>query len=145
VLATTDPFADLNSEGVREFVTETQHAVRLSTTLRIRSDEEALDSKAVSDMPRLIDYLAQQDLEGREVLLIGFTGPAGEPAANRALSLSRAELALATLREMTPAGVLTGVQMRALGLGEVAPAVCNAKASGDPANDRVEVWLQDAG
>ncbi len=140
-LATSDPFIEFDIDRLREFVAIVQNGARMSTTLRLRPGTEELDAKAMKDIARLIDYLATEDLSGREVLLIGFTGPAGRSSRNRTVSLARAKLALETLRELTPDGALSGVEIRALGYGEIAPAVCNSKASGAPANDRIEVWL----
>jgi phosphate transport system substrate-binding protein len=145
MLAITDPFANVNLEQIRAFAAEIGNATRLSTTLRQRPGGGELDARAKTDIPRLIDYLAQQDLRGREVLLIGFTDPVGKASTNRARSLARAQQALEAIQEMTPAGVLDGLEMRALGFGETGPAVCNAKAGGDAANRRVEVWLKPKG
>ncbi|MEM7616210.1 MAG: OmpA family protein, partial [Pseudomonadota bacterium] len=78
----------------------------------------------------------------REVMFVGFTDSDGPFSANVALSVGRAETALANLLNHPEAGRLTGLRARAIGYGELSPVACNEDFKGRQRNRRVEVWVR---
>lgn len=116
---------------------------RLSTTFRFRTGSSRLDERGRLDMARLASYLETMP-PGTQIKFAGFTDDVGAFDANRALSLSRAEAALAEFEAF--AGTrLDGIEMTAVGYGEIAPSQCNTAEQGRAINRRVEVWVNTAG
>jgi phosphate transport system substrate-binding protein len=116
---------------------------RLSTTFRFNPGSAQLDNKAQGDVERVIEYFAQENQRGAEVLLVGFTDSVGRADLNRALSFRRADQVRSSIVEAGGQSVLDSVNIRVLGYGELAPVGCNESLLGRAINRRVEVWVRD--
>ncbi|MFP7675481.1 substrate-binding domain-containing protein [Marivita sp. S0852] len=134
---------DAYEEGVmREMLDQMAGYDRLSTTFRFRSGSSRLDERAVIDMERLVDYLADQP-EGTNITLVGFTDNVGPFDSNRELSEKRAARVADTLRD-TGGDAIAHVEIATAGFGEVAATSCNVTQQGQSINRRVEVWIEAA-
>ncbi|MEM8657866.1 MAG: phosphate ABC transporter substrate-binding/OmpA family protein [Pseudomonadota bacterium] len=127
---------------LRQMLIDLTGAKRLSTTFRFAPASRLLDNKAQRDLGRMIDFLERPENSGREVMFVGFTDSDGPFSANVALSVGRAETALANLLNHPEAGRLTGLRARAIGYGELSPVACNEDFKGRQRNRRVEVWVR---
>ena len=116
-------------------------AARLSTTVRFESNSLRLDGKAQRDLDRLVDFMAQPENAGKEVIFAGFADALGDAAYNTQLSGERADVVLNEFRRMASSR-LSGIQSRAVGFGEVSPVACNTTNEGRSVNRRVEVWIR---
>ena len=125
--------------AIREMLADMTNSERLSTTFRFRPGSSKLDELGVLAMGRLINYLKDQP-EGSKVTLVGFTDNVGPFAANRNLSIKRAQKVLDFLQE-TAGDQLSNIEFSATGYGEIAPSACNSSDSGRGINRRVEVWV----
>lgn len=136
---------EFSPSQIRELLLELRGAVRLSTTLRFTPGTSTLTPKSQADANRLAEDLALGKYGGREVLLIGFTDSVGQFELNRQLSVRRAQVAEAVMRNSVPEGALDSTQISLRGYGELMPVGCNSEITGRSANRRVEVWLRPAG
>ncbi len=116
-------------------------ASRLSMTFRFEAGSPRLDNKALGDMRRLVDFLAQPENSGREVIFAGFADALGASGFNTTLSRDRAFAVLDQFRAMA-GGRLGGIELSATGFGEIAPVDCNDTVQGRSTNRRVEVWIR---
>ena len=138
--------AVVNSAGaaetaaMRDMVGRLMASDRLSTTLRFQPDSTRLTNRSQADLDRLAAFIEGTDLEGKEVLFVGFTDSVGRADLNRALSEQRAEAVRRTLLSRHPG---LDVATRSIGYGEISPQACNETEAGRQANRRVEIWLQD--
>ena len=124
---------------IEEMLEDMSSHDRLSTTFRFRTGSSKLDERGRLDMARLTSYLEAMPA-GTQIKFVGFTDDVGAFDANRALSLSRAEAALAEFEAFAGAR-LDGIEMEAVGYGEIAPSQCNTTEQGRAINRRVEVWV----
>lgn len=139
VLATAD---DRVSRSVmRDYLTETSNARRISTSLRFLSGQAVLDSKAVEDISRISEIVRANEYEGYEVLVFGFSDSFGKIDANLTLSKRRAEAVRQILLEGN-SGYLDVGNVSSYGIGPVAPVGCNSTNEGRQRNRRVEIWLR---
>ncbi|SFJ88932.1 phosphate ABC transporter substrate-binding/OmpA family protein [Jannaschia pohangensis] len=139
-----DPAADAYEGGLmREMLGTMVDYDRLSTTFRFRTGASKLDERAVIDMARLVEYLENKP-ENAKLMFVGFTDDIGAFDSNRTLSVARAEQVMTELQAFA-GDKLAGVEMAAIGFGEIAPSACNSSDTGRAINRRVEVWIQSAG
>lgn len=124
---------------IREMLEAMTKSDRLSTTFRFSTGASIMDAKAQLDMARLIRFLGDQP-EGTSITLVGFTDDVGAFAANRRLSVTRAEQVRKDMREAA-GGALDAFPIDAIGFGEIAPSACNITDGGRNINRRVEVWI----
>ncbi len=117
-------------------------ASRLSLTFRFATDDFTLDSKALRDLDRLVNYLARPENADREVIVVGFADTVGNYAYNVQLSLNRANQVLERIRQHPEASVLQDLDFSAAGFGEAAPVGCNEDLYGRSRNRRVEIWVR---
>ncbi|WP_425073839.1 OmpA family protein [Sagittula sp. S175] len=99
------------------------------------SGSAALGGGAVGSLDTLAQYLKANP--NRRVMIVGHTDATGSLQANRAVSLKRAEAAVAYL---TDKGV-AATQLQAEGAGYMAPVATNLTEQGREANRRVEAVL----
>lgn len=126
---------------MREMVVEILQYDRLSTTFRFASGSSTLETKALGDLDRLIDYVNQ--LPGDvEVSFVGFSDSDGSFEANQALSIGRAQRVAETVAAYAAGRVGNGVTFTSKGYGELSPAACNTSLEGKRTNRRVEVWIR---
>ncbi len=94
------------------------------------------NANSVNNLKRLVNLLAEPELDRSTVVLIGFADSRGEAKINEKLSKKRADTVAELLRRH-------GVQqVETRGLGEIMPVGDNLTQSGRAANRRVEVWLK---
>jgi phosphate transport system substrate-binding protein len=113
----------------------TREAQRLSVNFRFQQGSASLDNKALRDLPRLLDYLQQQNKLERKVVLVGFGDAKADVARAELLSKLRA---MAVRRELSKAGVSF---REIIGLGDELPVAANNADDGRIRNRRVEVWV----
>lgn len=140
-VATSESSQDLNA--LQDMMQTLQSAERLSATFRFNTGSSQLNARAQADTERLADYLETTNLEGKELLFVGFTDSVGKSELNVFLSQNRADLVLQSVMNARP-GLADRVSARAIGAGEIAPVGCNESNRGRTINRRVEVWLVDA-
>jgi phosphate transport system substrate-binding protein len=115
----------------------TQNAERLSLDFRFQAGESEPDNKAQVDVDRVISLIADRKSAGDKILLFGFADSIGSPAANQALSLSRARIIENQFvqRGLKPAAVR--------GFGSSLPVASNDSPDGREKNRRVEIWIRN--
>ncbi len=139
VLATAND--KVSRSVMRDYLTETSNARRISTSLRFLSGKAELDSKAVEDISRISEIVRANEYEGYEVLVFGFSDSFGKIGANLALSKRRAEAVRQILLNEN-SGYLDVSNVTSYGIGPVAPVGCNTTGEGRQRNRRVEIWLR---
>lgn len=112
-----------------------RNAQRLSVNFRFQEGQASLDSKALRDVQRLVDFLRQHNKLEQGAVLVGF-GDAKQDAERAAL-LSRLR-AMAVRRELARQGVTL---REIIGLGDELPVATNSAEHGRIRNRRVEVWV----
>src|SRR5262249_14318599 len=109
---------------------------RLSITFRFQNNSDALDSRAVADITRLVEWSKESENSGRQITLVGYSSSVVAFGPNVMLARSRANIVAQRLRER-------GVQpARVLGAGPISAVACNADETGQALNRRVEVWVR---
>ncbi len=111
-------------------------AERLSLNLRFRPSSLELDNKALRDLDRITNLLAQKRYQGRSLLLLGFTDNLGSSPVNLRLSKERAQM---IAQEFAARGIPVAT---VTGFGAVLPVASNETEAGRDKNRRVEVWLK---
>ncbi len=111
-----------------------EKADRLSLNFKFTVDGQ-LDNKAYRDLDRLVRVLSSKELQGRELLLFGFTDSSADEATSMALSNQRVGQVAQELRSR---GVVVAV---AEGFGSALPVTDKGTKEGKQRNNRVEVWL----
>ncbi|MEM8536953.1 MAG: phosphate ABC transporter substrate-binding/OmpA family protein [Pseudomonadota bacterium] len=134
---------DVGFEGqvMQEMLTAMDQKDRLSTTFRFRTGSSRLDERGRLDMQRLVAFLEGAPA-GTEITFVGFTDDVGAFEGNRLLANDRASAVLNEIRAVA-GDRLDGIQMSAVGFGEIAPSACNTSDLGRSINRRVEVWITD--
>jgi phosphate transport system substrate-binding protein len=123
-------------EAPADYIDTVREADRLSLNFRFQAGSARLDNKAIRDMNRVTELLAQPRFQGRHLVLLGFTDAVGAPQVNVRLSRERAQ---AVARELETRGILPAV---VTGFGAVLPIAANDNATGRDRNRRVEVWIR---
>ncbi|MGH1482029.1 MAG: phosphate ABC transporter substrate-binding/OmpA family protein [Geminicoccales bacterium] len=136
-----DPVHALEMPSLRAFTQTVFDAERLSVTFRFNEGSSQLDNKSIADAERLLSHMSDDEFEGREVLLIGFTDSIGSGDVNRVLSTRRAQQVLDTIDTLSESGVDRG-SIQAMGFGEAYPVACDTTEFGRELNRRVEVWIR---
>jgi phosphate transport system substrate-binding protein len=137
----TDEF---NMDSMKQLVMLIGDAKRMSATFRLEKNEYQLDLKAKQDAVRLAHALETPELQGKDIMLIGFADSAGPFASNLTVSQARAETVRSAV--LTAAGKkLDPKRLTAKGFSETLPVDCNGTLEGRAKNRRVEVWIRDQG
>jgi len=126
---------------VQEFSDALTAADRLSTTFRFESGSARLDSKSQEDLERMVEFLNGQDVERRDITLIGFSDSVGRFDLNERLSFLRAS-SLRSALIASPNGAALEDRISVASYGPLAPVACNDTLGGREGNRRVEVWLK---
>ncbi len=134
---------DSSLRELRNMTSSLLSADRLSITLRFALGSAQLDDRARDDIQRLARFITTNDLENKELLLVGFTDSIGNANANITLSQQRANSAYRSLINALPDGGAAGIPITPEGFGELSPLICNDTPNGRQINRRVEVWLRD--
>ena len=110
-------------------------AERLSTNLRFETGKSDLDIKAQADIRRVVQRLADSDLQDRRLAVLGFADTRGGDVVNLPLSEQRA----AAVADIF---LSQGVKPSALmGFGARMPVDTNDTEEGMQRNRRVELWI----
>lgn len=119
-----------------EYIKLIDGAARLPLDFRFRSGKSDLDSKALEDMRRMVEFVASPQNAGRKIMLLGFADSIGSPQANLKLSQDRAGVVAEELK-------IRGIKaFTVTGFGSKLPVDTNETESGRAKNRRVEVWLR---
>ena len=137
---TAGPVSNQDFRLFRSYLARLSGAERLSPTLRFLYGSAQLDAKALRDVQRISSLVADGTLEGRKIILVGFSDSIGRFAANVRLSQIRAEQVKRTLLAEN-VGFLEPADIEAFGFGPIAPVGCNETEAGRDMNRRVEVWV----
>lgn len=114
-------------------------SMRLSITLRFKTNSEELDSKAGNDIYRLSRYLENNNLTNRRIYILGFSDSIGSFTHNEQLSIRRAATVSRALRSIPYSKPLNSIVSR--GFGEMKPVTCDQNAAEKARNRRVEIWI----
>lgn len=117
-------------EEMRDLTLRSQ---RLSINFRFKDGSDELDSKAISDLERLVKYMEVN--APKRVQLFGFSDSEGDKIQNVELSLRRARV---VEQHLIARGIYPLV---ARGMGEEAPLASSKTEEGRRMNRRVEVWI----
>lgn len=123
-----------------EYAALTRGALRLSVNFRFSDGIGFLDTKALRDLDRLVQWVRSTGISGRELMLFGFADAnEANPVQAIGLSTERADYVAA---ELARHGIGAG---RIRGVGDAAPVADDATGTGRSRNRRVEVWLAPPG
>lgn len=117
-----------------EFKSLADGAERLSLSIRFRPDTISFDNRSRRDFDRLIHTLERKELQGRKVMLFGFSDMS-EGKKSKETSEQWAKLVAG---ELTSRGVKPAV---ILGMGSAMQLAEGGSKDGKIRNNRVEVWL----
>ncbi|MCB6178052.1 phosphate ABC transporter substrate-binding/OmpA family protein [Rhodobacter sp. Har01] len=115
-------------------------ADRLSLTFRFQEGTSMLDATSQENLLQLARLIAADRFPAQALILAGFSDGQGEAAANRALSLERAQRVAADLAAIAP-DLRPDEVPRVEGFGEALPMACDETAVGRRLNRRVELWV----
>ncbi len=131
VRAETPALSDSTPSEFRKLV---EGAERLSLSFRFRPDTISFDNRSRRDFDRLVHSLERKELQGRKVMLFGFSdvseGNKSKETAEQWTKLAAGEL--------TARGIKPAVEM---GMGSIMPLAEGGAKDGKLRNNRVEVWL----
>ena len=117
-----------------EFKTMVDGAERLSLSFRFRPDTISFDNRSRRDFDRLIHALDRKELQGRKVMLFGFSDVS---EGNKSIEVAEQWTKLVA-GELTARGVKPAVEM---GMGSIMQLAEGGTKDGKLRNNRVEVWL----
>ncbi len=133
-----EPRCDQNAAGCpscsREYRETVRGACRLSMDFRFDAGSSQLDTRALSDLQRIVTMMGRPEGAGKKVVLLGFSDVKGG-ADNAALSIQDATIVATQLRAR---GLYVDVVK---GLGSDMPVADDSTDEGREKNRRVEVWL----
>ena len=130
-IKTGQPFNnDFYPQEMRDLTLRSQ---RLSINFRFKDGSDELDTKAISDLERLVKYMEVN--APKRVQLFGFSDSEGDNSQNTELSLRRAKV---VEQHLVARGIYPLV---ARGMGEQAPLASSKTEEGRRMNRRVEVWI----
>lgn len=131
VRAETPVLSDKTPSGFRSLV---EGAERLSLSIRFRPDTISFDNRSRRDFDRLIHSLERKELQGRKVMLFGFSDVSEGKKTNE-ISEQWTRLVAG---ELTARGVKPSL---AMGMGSIMQLAEGGTKDGKLRNNRVEVWL----
>jgi phosphate transport system substrate-binding protein len=119
-----------------EYQNLAREAERLSVNFRFAQGSATLDTKALLDLKRVVEYLKAHDKLDQKVTLVGFGDAKSDPARAQLLSKLRA---MAVRRELLRSQVIL---RDVRGFGDEMPVAANDADEGRIKNRRVEVWVE---
>ena len=126
----------LPSNAPSQYVKAVAGAGKLSLSFRFPSRGSQLNGKALEDLDRLVELLANPAYQQRHVLIFGFSDDSGGTKPNLALSKARAQ---AVAEQLQMRGIAPSL---VTGYGKGSPIASNHTEDGREKNRRVEVWLR---
>jgi phosphate transport system substrate-binding protein len=131
-----DPSASRCASCTKEYREAVRGACRLSMDFRFEGTGLQLDTRALSDLKRLVPLLTLPEQSGKSALLFGFSDATGDRSGDLALSQQRA----AVVGQQLSARGLHVESVR--GLGSEEAVADDASEDGRERNRRVEAWLR---
>ena len=120
-----------------EYLDFTAGAARLSLNFRFTAGSIRLDNKALRDIERLVDYMAQPQNRTRQLMLLGFAD------SNEVLPMHALELSISRADVVADTLIRQGIDpTRVRGYGAAVPVASNDNTGGRNKNRRVELWLR---
>ena len=126
---------DFDERLMKTLISDFKDRERISTTFRFKTGSFELDNKALTDIARLRNWLAEPAQRDKSVLIAGFADTVGGFPSNKTLSDARAQSVLRAL------GTLRGPRLATKGFSELAPVRCNDTDEARQYNRRVEIWV----
>ena len=126
-----------------EMLAALKGAERLSMAFRFDHESTELLPRAEQELQRLVSMLDEGALNGKDLLVAGFTDAWGRADENRALSRHRAQRVRDHLIASLEIPASAAHRIKIFGFGELAPVGCNREAWGRELNRRVEIWIRD--
>lgn len=117
-----------------EFRSLVEGAERLSLSIRFRPDTISFDNRSRRDFDRLIHSLERKELQGRKVMLFGFS----DQSEGKKTQESAEQWTKLVAGELTARGVKPSVS---LAMGSAMQLAEGGSKDGKLRNNRVEVWL----
>lgn len=117
-----------------EFRSMVAGAERLSLSFRFRPDTFSFDNRSRRDLDRLIHALERKELQGRKLMLFGFSDISEGIKAKEASE----QWTKLVAGEMTARGIKPALE---IGMGSIMPVAQVGTKDGKLRNNRVEVWL----
>jgi phosphate transport system substrate-binding protein len=130
-----------NPEVVDYYLEAVKGAKRLSTNFRFKTDRYDLDTRAVRDLDRMMEFLTKNNVN--EIILSGFADNIGSYQHNYELSCNRAKTIEEELkkRDMLKKGGIS--KNKVICVSEEVPVASNSTKVGRAKNRRVEVWIRE--
>jgi phosphate transport system substrate-binding protein len=131
-----DPNAARCTSCTREYRDLVRGACRLSLDFRFDHASLQLDTRALSDLQRIVAMMERPEGAGKSAVLLGFSDAKDSRASNVGMSLRDANAVATQLRAR-------GLHVDAVkGLGPDMPVADDSTDEGREKNRRVEVWLR---
>jgi phosphate transport system substrate-binding protein len=131
-----DPNASRCTSCGNDYREAVRGACRLSVTFRFEGAGEQLDTRALTDLQRVVALMGRSDDAAKSMRVLGFSGADGSRASDAAASLQDANIVATQLRAR-------GLHVDVVeGFGHDAPVADDSTESGRQRNRRVEVWLR---
>lgn len=131
---------DFDIDLMRQLQKDLGAGKRLSAMVRFEKRSEHPDDESLAALGRVAAHLGQQTLDGRKLVVAGFSDTSGQFDRNRDLSYKRA----AGVRDLlvpSLSGMMKPEDIEVRGYGELMPVACNDSETGREKNRRVEIWL----
>ena len=131
---------DFDIDEMRQLQKDLGAGKRLSATVRFEKRSEHPDDESLAALGRVAAHLGQETLDGRKLIVAGFSDASGHFDRNRDLSYKRA----AGVRDLlvpSLGGMMNPEDIEVRGYGELMPIACNDSETGREKNRRVEIWL----
>ena len=133
---------DFSARQYVNMMQELRNTDRLSVFFRFRTGSSRLDVESYRNLESLAARMETGELDGAEVLLVGFADSIGSQAQNTDLARKRASVVRQELARILSPAALEKVKLVPLSYGELLPLSCNGDELGRARNRRVEVWLR---
>ena len=131
-----DPNASRCTSCGNDYRDAVRGACRLSVTFRFEGAGQQLDTRALTDLQRVVALMGRSDDAVKSVRVVGFSGAEGSRASDAAASLRDANIVATQLRAR-------GLHVDVVeGFGHDAPVADDSTEAGRRRNRRVELWLR---
>jgi phosphate transport system substrate-binding protein len=133
--ASCDPNVPRGAAASRDYRESVRGACRLSMDFRFERGSTQLDTRALTDLQRVVALTGRPEYAARSLLLFGFSDATGTRSDNAWLAQQRADIVAGQLRAR---GLRVDVSR---GFGAEMPIADDHTEEGRERNRRVEVWL----
>lgn len=126
----------LRHEVFREYQEGIRGADHLSTVFRFQIGSAELDQESTDSIYKLVEFFNEEENQGKQAILVGFSDIVGDYSNNLSISRNRAEKVAAALKGQGLEDIVV------LAAGEEDPEQSNDTRLGREKNRRVEVWVK---